>query len=118
MNQFGFNIDSVLSFGLYKGYQVGIVYAFDIKYIEWCIINIKTFYINDLESLQEIGAFRERREYSQGRDIGIPAFDILMNDYKSINDLAEDIPFSNSGIRLSEEIYNMNEGKRAKFRSA
>lgn len=111
-NKSGFNIDSILNFGLYKGYQVGIVYAFDIKYIEWCIINIKNFHLNNLDTLQEIGVFNGKKEYSQSRDYGVLGLDPMMDEYKSIFDLAREVPVLNSEIRLPEEIYNLNEEKR------
>ena len=70
----GYSINSKINFGLYEGYQLGLVYAFDPTYLEWCIDNIETFYINDLEQLQSFGVFKVMEGYSMHREAGIPNF--------------------------------------------
>ncbi len=50
-----YNEESKLDFGMYRGYEIGIVYVFDPGYLDWCINNISGFHITDLNELMEIG---------------------------------------------------------------
>jgi len=54
-----YNKDSKLDFGMYKGYELGIVFVFDPSYIEWCINNIDNFFISDLNELMQYSVYNE-----------------------------------------------------------
>src|SRR5690625_1901976 len=46
---------SKFDFGMYDGYEIGLVYAYHLDYIRWCIETVEHFAIRDLDILQEIG---------------------------------------------------------------
>jgi len=74
-----YNKSSKLDFGLYKGYELGIVYVFDPSYIEWCIKNLDYFYVDGLEELQSLGTFynktRSINAHKYGEPLAIPGLD-------------------------------------------
>jgi hypothetical protein len=58
-----------LDFGIYKGVELGIVYAFDPGYVDWCINNIYSFYVVDLEELIKYGVINQELDW-QYKNIG------------------------------------------------
>ena len=101
---------SMFNFGLYKGFEIGLVYAFDMYYVGWCIRNIENFAIEDLAILQEIGVFKHPEKYESYRD-KFPDVPDIMSVYSGIIDLYKDLPVLNPKIRLPEEVYYLNEIK-------
>src|SRR5690606_35188037 len=89
----GFSINSKLNFGMYRNIETGIVYACDLGYIEWCILNLEDFYIVDIEELQEFGVFRRKADYFKERVIASTGYLTLMKDYKTIQKLSSELPF-------------------------
>jgi hypothetical protein len=102
------SLTSVFSFGLYNGIEVGIVYAFDIKYIEWCILNVDNFVIVDLFILQDIGIIEGPKKYAVHRNT-TPEMLSFMYEFKSILILAKEVPVLNPEYRLETKIYLMNQ---------
>lgn len=48
-----FYIDTVFSFGKYEGDSIEEIAEFDPSYIEWCITELKNFYIDE-DTLQKL----------------------------------------------------------------
>lgn len=61
-----------LDFGLYKGYHLGTVYAFDPQYVEWCVNNVDDFTIIDFDFLKTVGVINPDLHWSY-RMIGEPS---------------------------------------------
>ena len=107
----GFDKNTILNFGLYKNYEVGIVYAFDFKYLEWCIFNIDEFYINDIEELMDIGVYRDSQEYQDARDMQFPEYYKFIVEFKSIQQLDKTLGILNPQFRFSFDAVRLNNRK-------
>jgi hypothetical protein len=107
----GFEINSHLNFGMYKGYELGIVYAFDPIYVEWCIQNIDSFYINDIEKLSRNKVVYKPVSYQAFREFGHAEHHILINEFKNIQDLNVS-GINNSIFSFSVESKILNEKKK------
>ncbi len=77
-----YNSNSKLDFGLYKGYDLDVVYVFDPAYIEWCIKNIDGFCVIDLVKLQDMNVSGEKISYEQ-RIIRLPHIITNINEYQA-----------------------------------
>lgn len=42
-----YDIDSVLNFGKFKGHTLGAVWLIDLGYVQWCLINLRNFFISE-----------------------------------------------------------------------
>lgn len=97
-----YNKTSKLDFGMYKGYDLGIVYIFDPSYIDWCINNIDRFYITDLDELKELEVVNESLDW-QYKMIGDPSL-IPNIDAFDFQDLID------NNISLGYKKYKFSEG--------
>lgn len=79
-------INSKFDFGMYSGYDVGLVYIFDPNYIKWCIHNVDEFCIDDLEDLQRYGVF-EHNILEGRRDIRAPEAILGLNLLKPFKNI-------------------------------
>lgn len=68
MNRAFRSIDK-LNFGMYKGFHLGIVYAFDPQYVEWCVNKVDGFTIIDFDFLKTVGVLNPNLNW-QHRMIG------------------------------------------------
>ena len=59
MKKIAFGLNDTLSFGNYKGYQVGIIYLIDCSYIEWLILRTD-FILVDIAELAHIKLIQRR----------------------------------------------------------
>ncbi|MPR31781.1 hypothetical protein [Salmonirosea aquatica] len=100
--------NSKLNFGMYKGYEVGIVYSFDAPYLEWCIENISNFYIADLDVIEEFGVIRYNDKYDIVREIGDGSLNTWLNYFSTIQDIAREIGFAYTKYRFSESAQLIN----------
>jgi len=50
MNRY-YEKNTKIDFGMYKGYELGVVFLFDPRYIDWCINNIDDFCVGELANL-------------------------------------------------------------------
>jgi hypothetical protein len=102
--------NSKLDFGMYKGYDLGIVYIFDPSYIDWCINNIDKFYITDLDELKELEVINENLDW-QYKMIGDPSLipNIDVFDFQDLIDM--NITLGDKKYKFSEETLNKNEQK-------
>jgi hypothetical protein len=92
--------ESILDFGLYKGYELGIVYVFDPMYIDWCINNIENFYIADIEELMDYVLINENLNWqyrANGDSSIIPGID----DFKTYKELIENKDIGNKKNQFS-----------------
>jgi hypothetical protein len=101
-----------LNFGLYKGYEIGIIYAMDPTYLEWCIFNVEAFFIEDLQELQEYCIVKISSNYLMAREIGIPNFCLLIDEFESVEELSNTFGMANVKYRFKPEIIEINEKKR------
>lgn len=108
----GYSFSSTFRFGMYKDYQIGMVYALDIGYIEWCIFNIEGFFIIDIEELQSLGVFRKSHKYEPHRNYRFPEHLALLKVFKTIQELDKVFPFLNSDVKISEEALTLNNIRR------
>ena len=92
-----------------------LVYAFDPEYLEWCINNIGTFFINDLEQLQNFGVLKIREGYSIHREVGIPNICALIDEFETIQDLTSYFGIANIKYRFENEVIALNEGKKRRL---
>jgi hypothetical protein len=104
----GYAINSVLKFGLYSGFEVGIVYAFDISYVSWLIENVDDFCLQDLDVLEKIGVFRQANRILPSRMYGSPTADRLMSEFRTIQELVSRFKILNTEIMLSDEVRELN----------
>ena len=98
----GYKKDSVIDFGIYKGYKVGMIYTFDPSYIEWCINNVDKFYIIDLNELKELSVINEGSGWKGSvlgpSEIGMDAFETIEEAQKIIKDIAGKHIFTNKTL--------------------
>lgn len=111
-SEIGYSKNKIFSFGMYKGYELGIVYAFDAYYLEWCISNVESFFINDIEELYRIGIFyTPSNRYQAYREIRIPNINPFIDVFKTIDELRENVPILNNSFRFSEKVVELNRNK-------
>ncbi|WP_373512598.1 hypothetical protein [Persicitalea sp.] len=103
--------NSILKFGMYEGYEVGIVYSFDAPYLEWCIENISNFYIDDLEYLEEFGVISYNRDYNIIREIGDGSLNEWLNYFSTIQDIVREIGLAYTKYRFSQSARSLNKEK-------
>lgn len=115
-----YNKDSKLDFGMYKGYDLGIVYVFDPSYIDWCINKIEGFHISDLNELREYGIINEKLDWhirligEPGLIAGIDAFDTFEALIKNIKPGDIKYEFSKETIDKNEENANSSKYQKRK----
>ncbi len=100
-----------MKFGMYEGYEVGIVYSFDAPYLEWCIENISNFYIDDLEYLEEFGVISYNRDYNIIREIGDGSLNEWLNYFSTIQDIVREIGLAYTKYRFSQSARSLNKEK-------
>lgn len=105
-----YNKNSKLDFGMYKGYDLGIVYVFDPSYIDWCINNIDKFHISDLAELKELGVINEKLDW-QYKMIGDPSLIPNIDVFDTFEELIENIDLGEKKYNFSEETIEKNEEK-------
>lgn len=105
-----YNKDSKLDFGMYKGYELGIVYVFDPSYVDWCINNIDRFYISDLDELKEFGVINEKLDW-QYKMIGDPSLIPNIDIFDTFQELIENVDLGEKKYNFSDETLRKNETK-------
>jgi len=115
-NTFVYSINSMFSFGKFRGNPINLVYKIDPEYIEWCIINAEGFILNpDLFDLfEEENAFYYSDIELYYKDSNISEDEIIINlsDFK-IN--KNGFPFKNNVredvFQFSDETIQINNDK-------
>lgn len=105
----GYNKNSKLDFGMYEGYELGIVYSFDPTYIGWCINNIDKFCIEDLDELEKFGVLKLNHGYQTFRDIKVG--DSWVTYFRSVQDIVEQIGMAMTTYRLNTDTKAKNSEK-------
>ncbi|HPS72614.1 MAG TPA: hypothetical protein PLM70_10185 [Bacteroidales bacterium] len=105
-----YNKDSKLDFGMYKGYELGIVYVFDPSYVDWCINNIDRFYISDLDELKEYGVINEKLDW-QYKMIGDPSLIPNIDIFDTFQELIDNVNLGEKKYNFSDETLKKNESK-------
>ena len=105
-----YNKNSKLDFGMYKGYDLGIVYVFDPSYINWCINNIDRFHISDLNELKELGVINQKLDW-QYKMIGDPSLIPNIDIFGTFQELIENIDLGNKKYTFSDETLEKNSNK-------
>lgn len=100
--------DSKLDFGLYKGIELGIVYAFDPGYIDWCINNIPQFYIEDIEDLISYGVINQDMDW-QYRAVGEQSFIPNIDAFDTFEELVETMALSERKSFFSRDTVEKNQ---------
>jgi hypothetical protein len=103
-----YNKNSKLDFGMYKGYELGIVYVFDPSYIDWCINNIEKFHVSDLNELKEIGIINEKLDW-QYKLIGDPSLIPNIDAFETFKELTENVDLGEKRYKFNEETLNKKE---------
>lgn len=106
------NRSAKMNFGLYECYTIGIVYAFDPDYIEWCIRTIDDFYIRDLEELIKFKVYNNSRKYTPAREIGLPNVFSLIDAYEFIEELDYEMRACSREFIFSPDLVELNAKKR------
>ena len=102
-----YNKNSKIDFGMYKGYDLGIVYVFDPSYIEWCINNISGFHISDMDELKEISIINKEVDWHL-RLIGEPSLIAGIDTFDTYEKLAANIELGDNKYIFNEETINKN----------
>ena len=109
-----FGINTKFKFGLFKGYELGVIYSLDPTYIEWCILNIPFFYISNLEELHQYGIVRLNTNYNY-RDLNYAGVIPLIDSFKTIQEITEKIGMANIDFRLSDQAILLNRKKKSEL---
>ena len=102
--------DSKLDFGMYKGYELGVVFIFDPGYINWCINNIDTFCVTDLEELKDYSIINENLNW-QYRMIGDPSVIPYIDVFETFQEYCENVRFGDKKFIFSEDTLKKNRDK-------
>ncbi len=105
-----YNKDSKLDFGMYKGYELGIVFVFDPSYIEWCINNIDNFFISDLNELMQYSVYNEELD-CRYRMIGDPSLIPYIDVFDTFQELLENVDLGDKKYEFSDESIKINQSK-------
>jgi hypothetical protein len=105
-----YNKNSKLDFGMYKGYELGIVYVFDPSYVGWCINNIDRFYISDLNELKEYAVINEKLDW-QYKMIGDPSLIPNIDIFETFQELIDNVDLGEKKYIFSDETLKINESK-------
>lgn len=106
-----YDVHTPLDFGMYKGYDLGVVYVFDPRYIEWCILNIDKFCVENIEGLQDLGIINSNLNW-QYRMIGDPIIIPHIDVFESFEDLLLHVNLSDKEKYIfSDELIEKNKEK-------
>lgn len=108
-----YNKNTKLEFGMYKGYDLGIVYVFDPFYIDWCINNISSFHVSDLNELKYFGVNSlDFGLLEVARRIQDPSVIEEIDKYESFQELIKNIDLGKLRYPISKETIEINFAKK------
>ncbi|MCO5275251.1 MAG: hypothetical protein M9900_10065 [Flavobacteriales bacterium] len=106
-----YNRNTKLDFGMYQGYELGVVYVFDPWYIDWCINNINKFYISDLNELKEFSVLGEHKDLTMVRMVGEPSANPYIDVFGSFQELIDEVILGDVKHIFSDSTIQKNESK-------
>jgi len=108
-----YNRNTKLDFGMYEGYDLGIVYVFDPFYIDWCINNISWFHITDINELKYFGVISlDFSLLEVARRLQDPSVIEGIDKYESFQELIKNIDLGNLKYPISNETIELNFAKK------
>lgn len=105
---------SKLDFGMYKGYELGIVYLFDPSYVEWCINNIENFCVPDLEELMEYSVQNENLDWHY-RMVGDPSLIPNIDFFDAFEEVVENVNLGDKKYFFAEETITLTNSRNSDF---
>ena len=108
--------DSVLDFGMFKGYELGLVYVFDPSYIDWCINNIDGFCVIDLDELLNYSVVNTELDV-RIRMVNEPALIKGIDFFSSFQELIENLNIGDKKYIFNQETIFRNKMNLPKRRS-
>ncbi len=94
-------------FGMFKGYELGIVYVFDPSYIDWCINNINGFCVIDLDKLQKYSIVNPKVDV-RIKMVGEPGLIEGIDIFETFEELVENLDLGNNKFIFTEETIEIN----------
>jgi len=105
-----YNKNTKIDFGLYNGYDLGIVYVFDPGYIDWCINNIDSFCVVDLTDLNKYSVINPNLDV-QYKMIGDPSAINGIDIFDTFEELEENLNLGDKKYTFSKETLNLNKNR-------
>ena len=99
------------NFGMYKGYELGLVFVVDPGYISWCINNIQDFTVRDLDSLIQTGTVRQSDNQWAVRMVGEPSHNIHFEIYNSYDEIVGEVDVRKEYCPISEQTIALNKSR-------
>ncbi len=100
-----YNKYTKLDFGMYKGYDLGIVYVFDPFYINWCIVNLNWFHISDLHELRHFGVMKVDSKYLElQRRVGDVSMVEGIDEYDTFKEMISKVHLGNHLFPFKREV--------------
>jgi len=96
-----------LTFGMYKGYKIGIVYAFDPGYISWCIEHTKLLSKYDFSDLLKYGVVNQDINW-QYREAKLPECIYGIDAFDTFEDLIDTLELEKRKMHF--DFWNFNSG--------
>ena len=98
-----------IDFGMYNGYELGIVYVFDPFYINWCIINIEWFHITDLQELKHFGVMNVNENFLETqRRLGDASMVAGIDEFNSFQEMISNVDLGNHLFPFRKEVVQYN----------
>lgn len=98
-----------IDFGMYDGYELGIVYVFDPFYINWCIINIEWFHISDLHELRHFGVMNVDEKFLETqRRLGDAGMVDGIDEFNTFQEMLSKVNLGNHLFPFKNEVVNYN----------
>jgi len=98
-----------MDFGMYKGYDLGIVYVFDPFYINWCIVNIEWFHIPNLHELRHFGVMKVNEKFLETqRILGDATMVDGIDEFESFQEMISKVHLGNYVFPFKKEVVKYN----------
>ncbi len=110
-----YSTNSILRFGMFDGYQLGVAFVFAPSYIEWCINNIDDFFISDIDTLKR-QRVAKRTSVWLDHDLGMPHLSWPEIEVcETLDDVNKNIDLSNKTYEFSKRALDLNQRRLQKY---
>jgi hypothetical protein len=99
--------DTKLDFGMYKGYDLGVVYIFDPLYVDWCINHIDDFFISDIWVYRNFGIVTKNIDW-QVRQIGDPSLIPFIDMFDTFQEFCDETDLGDQRYSFSGNTVRKN----------